>query len=377
METGSSAANAWDDSELVAALSAHRLRLGERTALFCARRQQLYELNETADAIWLALLAQGTPAAAAKALARGDDYPQLLDVVRETSAEWMRQGQFVPAEVVELARRPDAELHLELDELRVRLQVCGKADAEAIGKVFGQFRSAPDAGAPSISAIGAHGLVFLFEDQQPLGAFDERRWIPELKALITERYSRAVRESFLAHGALLSLDGRAVLLCGDPGAGKTTLTVALTDAGFRYHADDIVRIDEAGRATGVPFSPALKSGSWPLLSGLVAGLDELPVYLRSDGQEVRYLPVAASAREVLPLAAILLLARSSDAKAVIEPVEPLEALTTILASAFSARGAIEAPTLKALAGAVDAARTGRLSYSRLDEAVSAIEAFLA
>jgi HprK-related kinase A len=47
----------------------------------------------------------------------------------------------------------------------------------------------------------------------------------------------------LLHAAVLERNGRAVILPGDPGAGKSTLTAALMLAGWRLLSDEITMID--------------------------------------------------------------------------------------------------------------------------------------
>ena len=96
---------------------------------------------------------------------------------------------------------------------------------------------------------------------------------------------------------------------------------------------------------------------------------------RAVHDAAKILPVAAAVRPSLPIGAVLLLDRQSGGPAAIEPVEPMQVLTTILGSASSARGAIDAQTLQALADAVNGARLGRLTYAGLDEAVRAVDAF--
>ena len=51
----------WLESRLDQAPGVRRLRVGERSVLFCERRQQLFELNATADAIWGSLAAGQAP----------------------------------------------------------------------------------------------------------------------------------------------------------------------------------------------------------------------------------------------------------------------------------------------------------------------------
>lgn len=47
----------------------------------------------------------------------------------------------------------------------------------------------------------------------------------------------------MLHAAVLEKNGRAVILPGDPGAGKSTLTAALTLSGFRLLSDELTLID--------------------------------------------------------------------------------------------------------------------------------------
>ena len=60
--------------------------------------------------------------------------------------------------------------------------------------------------------------------------------------------------------AALVRNGRMLLVSGHPGAGKTTLTLALVDAGFGFAGDDLALLNSEGRVTGVPFAPAIKAG---------------------------------------------------------------------------------------------------------------------
>lgn len=355
--------------------SVRRLQLGERAALFCDRRQQLYELNPTADVIWLGLSAGMHPTEIARELGSNTELAT-LEFIRQAAAGWVRSGFLVPDEVARLlSGKPHARWTFELDELRLGLTLFGQTNSDDLVSVFGQFLSQAPA-ARSISAVGHGGLIFLFEGDEPLGALDESAWLPELKARLTERYAQAALNGFLTHGALLSRADRRLLLCGNPGAGKTTLAIALMQAGFDYHSDDIVRFDERGMATGAPFSPAVKRGAWELLKDVAPGLGDLPVHMRSDGQAVKYLPVSPAVRKPARPSVVLLLQRQADEASRIEPVEPLDLLTAILGAAYSPRGRIDADVLGALAETMNETRGGRLIYSDLNDAVREVSAFL-
>jgi energy-coupling factor transporter ATP-binding protein EcfA2 len=71
------------------------------------------------------------------------------------------------------------------------------------------------------------------------------------------------------HAAVASLDGRAVLLPGRPGAGKTTLVTALALAGFQYLSDEVAAVDPSGHTVHpYPRPIALELAAGPLLPPL-------------------------------------------------------------------------------------------------------------
>src|SRR5206468_3911835 len=123
--------------------------------------------------------------------------------------------------------------------------------------------------------------------------------VAHVKAILTELYADGVENGFLTHGALLQAGERRLLLCGEPGAGKTTLALALAAAGWRYGGDDIVRLSPQAAAHGVPFAATVKTGSLALLREAWPQLGRLPAWLRADGQQARYL-LPANTAEMTP-----------------------------------------------------------------------------
>lgn len=70
----------------------------------------------------------------------------------------------------------------------------------------------------------------------------------------------------MLHAAVLERNGRAVILPGDPGAGKSTLTAALTLSGWRLLSDEITLIDrDDGLITPLARPVSLKNKSIDLI----------------------------------------------------------------------------------------------------------------
>lgn len=318
------------------------LRMGGRAALFCERRQQLFELSAEALGHWHATLA-------------GRESPY--------ADAWVEAGLLLP----DLPAGPLREQGLQLAGMPATLCL-DPADPlwPELDATFGQF-AAPVAG-PRLTLARHAGGYLLIDDAAPRGRFAPDRIVPEVKAVLTDRLAKAVGQgAFLLHAALLADAGRGLLITGPPGAGKTTLTLALAARGLAYASDDIVHVAPDGRLTGVPFAPAAKAGAWDLLA-----LPPGPAHLRADGQHVRYLP-GPPAAPVDRLGWCLILDRRPVARATLEPVEPLAMLTELLASALSADRALSADTLDAFAAQVAAADCRRLVYADLDEGAAAVE----
>ena len=50
----------------------------------------------------------------------------------------------------------------------------------------------------------------------------------------------------MLHGGAVDINGSAIAVVGHSGAGKSTFTAAMTRAGHRYLADEVVAVDDSG-----------------------------------------------------------------------------------------------------------------------------------
>ena len=366
---------AWDDSHLIASPTLHHVYVGGLPTLFCEKRQKLFGLNATADCIWRSLADGQTPAQVSSELTGiGFAESEAATFVRDATLSWLNAGHLTPREVLDLIARPAAATRgVRIHDLALRIDFLGSASPKSFDDVFGHLSADISDPRMRLSVAGCRQSCFIFEGRYPLAVCADNELVPHLKAILTERYVSSVKTAFVVHGALLARQGRGLLICGQPGAGKTTLSVALTRSGYHYCSDDIVRIERTGMAMGVPFLPALKTGAWPLVEPYAPRIVDVPTHRRRDGQDVRYLPVPASAEPQI-LSDIVVLARETDIGAGLTAVEPLEMLSTLLESAFSARGALDADMLKTFARAIESARCHRLVYSDLADAVQAVAA---
>jgi len=87
---------------------------------------------------------------------------------------------------------------------------------------------------------------------------DHAEWLSGIVcARVLETFGNDVDDHDLFHGAALSRNGRGLVLCGESGFGKSTLTLALLARGWKFLSDEVAAIDEK-RPLLVPFPKALE-----------------------------------------------------------------------------------------------------------------------
>jgi hypothetical protein len=83
----------------------------------------------------------------------------------------------------------------------------------------------------------------------------------QLNRVVVERAA-----GILLHaGSVLDRSGRAVWVVGSSGAGKTTTTLALGRAGWRFQTDDVVSVRPDDRTLGTTKPVGVRVASWQLL----------------------------------------------------------------------------------------------------------------
>jgi hypothetical protein len=181
-------------------------------------------------------------------------------------------------------------------------------------------------------------------------------------------------EDLLAfHSGAVERDGRVVLLAGFSGGGKSTLTAAVTQRGWRYLSDEVASVDPASLAV-YPFPKDLDLGD--------SGFEQLGVTGGADlGERKRKLPPSelGAVSDGGELSLVVLLDEqplfAAPGRAGVVPLRPAEAMVALMPLVFEPSLTNDG-NLDALAELCERVPVVRLGRASLPAMVDTIEDLL-
>lgn len=242
-------------------------------------------------------------------------------------------------------------------------------------EVFGHLHTTEQISAVMLEAILDGRFVHVWRDDSFAWSCMRDEFIPLIKAEATELALQYCVYEIALHAGAYVRSGSVTLLLGSPGAGKTTLGLALLASGFDLFADDVVLLHKNGHVSGLAFAPAVKSGAWDLVRPYWSGVVRAQTHTRPDGQKVRYAPAPSAEADLLPVSSIAILDRRDGARAGFEPIDPVDVLGMLLAEATSANERLTVAGFSALVDALENIRCVTLTYCDLTEAAQTLREF--
>lgn len=201
------------------------------------------------------------------------------------------------------------------------------------------FPSAPE-GTTALDVVQIGGRWFAYRDGgQSLSAPS----IPEMaRALVWAVNSLALETPATdvhVHAAVATLDGRAIVLPGASGAGKTTLAAALALGGWSYLSDEVAAIGlDGAMVRPYPRPLALEPGSFDLVPETLRRWPADVPQLATDLHLVLPSTLGTTAPPVAaPIAAIVFPEVVMGASTVLEAMSPAEALERLSSLTFNLR----------------------------------------
>jgi hypothetical protein len=350
--------------------------LGDRNLVFSEARQAVYELSETAAHLWRSLDDGRSGSDLLRELIEGGiDGDQAASAVEAASQDLANlRGEPAAAVADPLARRIERLVPLTISIASAAVQLhLSEALVSDVVDVFGHLVAEVPETDHLLCAEASGGTVRIFTPGQPDWSCERSQFIPLLKAQLIDAVLRSAAYEVALHAAALARNDTAVLLVGSPGAGKTTLAIALTRAGFDLLADDVALLDERGLVRGVPLPFTAKASSWPLLSHHWPGITDQRSHCRPDGKVVCYIPhPLASDRSPRPINAVILLNREEKAAASVEERDLFFALSILVAEGATRDERLSPAGFTALVEGLRKARCYRLTYSGLPGAAAAV-----
>jgi hypothetical protein len=337
--------------------------VGGHKVLFSETRQQLFELDDSAAFIWSRLSKGAAIGHIVEEVAgRGLPDGQVQAYVNHVVSEWTRIG---------LLQAPPHRKRLVVGETCIEIRYATASLAEFVSPGFKHLEAierSPDR-VLDLSEQGKEIVIRSGALHLATCGYDEI--VPALRGALTMEALGHGGYEVALHTATVASGRGAMLISGCPGAGKSTLAVALAQSGLGLVGDDVALLRADGQVTALQFAPALKSGSWPLLEGMCPDILDLPVHVRYDRQQVRFLdrvPLADPCPR--PIRWIVSLDRQETADPALKRLDPLDTLRDLIEGAASRDDRLSGNAFQAMSRALEKAECYRLTYSRLDHAVA-------
>lgn len=211
---------------------------------------------------------------------------------------------------------------------------------------------------------------------------DLGRVTPRLKTLLLQ--TAVQRHSYFLeiHAGVVSNSQKCLLLPAAPGSGKTTLTAALTAAGFQYFSDEVALLEEPDlEVRPVPIGLSVKSGALEVLAPLFPQLRRSANHAREDFEIVTYLnpPMASFSYDLnrtYPTAWIVFPQYSPRATTELRPIGKAEALARLMKEVLVVGTTLDKRIVRSLVHWIQRVDCYELPNSSLSQAVQLISRLL-
>lgn len=349
-------------------------RLDGRNVAFSEREQRLFELNDSAAYLWQRLADGVEPDVIMAEMRAGGAPPDVAKAcVLQAVADWRRCGLVLGDGGEPQAKQNGPRQMLCVGGVCIEVRFSTDTLASLTMPVFSHLEVEARWPQVVLDVVDAGDDIRITPSGKTSVSCPADVFVPTLKGILTTEILERAAYTVALHAAALVRNDRMLVISGAPGAGKTTLALALHHAGLDFASDDVVLLGHDGDAVGLPFAAGVKSGSWPLLATRWPDLLAVRDFKRPDGRRVRYLRSQSVIEPALrPVGWIVMLRRQSGAVAALSRIDAVTATRGLLEGAFTPGRRLTAAGFEGLTGAVSRAECYELTYSNLDDGVNTL-----
>jgi hypothetical protein len=374
--------------------------VGEEGLLLDPARQRLYALNAGAALVWSLLKDGKSPAEVSRSLNEQFAVPAdaaasyVADVLGQyesllhDGAKPSKAGPDIPAGtdgrrhwpnrsatcVVETYSLLDSVFRVHYDSTRL---------AEGIHPLLRHWALTAEAGAMNMIDVAIapeHDGVIVIADGEAIGSsrtFDDAA--VAVRACLTQLAVAGSGGLCVVHAGALCRNGDALLLPGDAGHGKSTLSAGLAARGFDMLCDDTTLLaGEPPLVRSIPTGLCIKRGAYAVLQPHYPQLPSLPEWRRPDDRQARYLMPGddlhwARSDAAVAVRWIVFPRYHPDRGTALLPLPRHEALARLLRGVYCLSGSLDERNLEKLIAWIERIDCFELPLSSLDAATALLD----
>jgi hypothetical protein len=198
---------------------------------------------------------------------------------------------------------------------------------------------------------------------------------PVVKGALWQSAVNAHDFIYYIHAGVVGTGAGCILLPAAAGSGKSSLTAALTHAGFQFFSDEVALIERKSfRVPPMPLAICVKSTGWDLIARYYPAIPQLPTHWREDGKMVRYIPPppGAAQQPPAPVRYIIFPHYEQDAPTGLTTIARSEALRRLMDECLALSQRLSQTNVQALVNWIADIQCYSLKFSSLDRAVELI-----
>jgi len=216
----------------------------------------------------------------------------------------------------------------------------------------------------------------IYCDGQPDSQAKKLSWLgPLVKTAFWLKAVNAYDFLLNLHAGVVAKGMSCILLPAASGSGKSSLTAALTHAGFSYFSDEVGLIERGTlQVVPVPLAVCVKSTGFDLMSRYYPEIATLPAHKRDDGKVVVYIPPRpAAVRREPGLISHIIFPRYAEGETTrLEPLSRSVAFTRLMDQCVALRHRLDRDNVRDMVRWIGEIDCYSLTFSSLDEAVARI-----